>query len=181
VVVRTDALTSIRIVHAIKAGRIDVGVIRSPSMADPALAITPLLSVPLDHIAVAADHRWARRRIVALDELDGERVLIVDASDSPVVHRSTVEWFRDRDIHPVWVPHSATQIERSLDQVAAGLGAEWLNRWQAASARARRDIRVLALREPLRHDEFVIATRSPASIVTLPFREALVEAARAEL
>ncbi|MFM2070424.1 MAG: hypothetical protein RLZZ623_687, partial [Actinomycetota bacterium] len=163
VAVRADGLTSGQIFEGLHQGRLDIGIARLPAPSDSGLAVAPLASVALDLLAVPHDHPLAARRSVRLEQLDGETLLLVDENDSPVVHRSTVAFFEARGITPRWVTHSATQTERALDQVAAGIGCAWLNRWQAGAARKRRDVRVLRLTEALRIDEFVIAHRSDAA------------------
>jgi DNA-binding transcriptional LysR family regulator len=179
VAVRADGLTSAQIFEGLHRGRLDIGVARVPGTTDSTLIVTPLSGVALDLLAVPRNHSLATRRSVRLEQLDGETLLLVDESDSPVVHRSTIAFFEARGITPRWVTHSATQTERALDQVAAGIGCAWINRWQAEAARRRRDVRVLRLAEPLRIDEFVIVHRRDASAEwVVPLVDTLLVAAR---
>jgi DNA-binding transcriptional LysR family regulator len=180
IAVRADGLTSGRIFEALRLGRLDMGVARAPAPDDDVTTSIPLARVPLDLLAVPLHHPLARRRSVSVDLLEGETLLLVDENDSPTVHRSTVAFFDARGVHPRWLTHSATQTERALDQVAAGLGCAWVNRWQAVAARKRRDLRVVRLAEAMRLDEFIVVHRidtQPAWFV--PLIDTLLVAARA--
>ena len=134
-----------------------MGVARGPVPAGLGLASLALPELRIDHIVIAADHRLTSREAVQPEDLDGERLLMVDRSDSPMVHDASVEFFTDRGLRPVWVSHGATQIERVLDMVASGMGCGWMNPVQAMRHRARGDVVVRPLTEAVRADAYVVA------------------------
>jgi DNA-binding transcriptional LysR family regulator len=156
--VSADGLTSAAIYDAVRRGTIDVGITRVPVPSPDQFAVTPLARIPLDRVAVPKGHVLARKRVIDPSDLDGQAALIVDASDSPVVHRLISGFFNARNVHPRWVNHAANQIERGLDQTAAGSGVSWLNPWQAERAAKRRDVTIRPMSEPILWDEFVVVS-----------------------
>jgi DNA-binding transcriptional LysR family regulator len=169
IVVRPDALTSLRSVEAIRAGRLDIAVVHPPLPDRRRFASQPLARVPMDHVALPAAHRLAALGVVEAADLDGEPLLLVDRADAPTGHDETIAYCTAVGIRPVWVVHPATQAERMLDMVAVGAGIGWLNHWQAG--RAQRDgVAVRPLRPVIRIDEFHLVWRSAdASSATLAF------------
>jgi DNA-binding transcriptional LysR family regulator len=163
--VRPDALTSLRSMEALRAGRISVGVVRAPLPDDRTIASQPLARVPMDHLALPNGHPLAAKQVVSAIDLDGEPVLLVDRGDAPTAHDETVAYCRALGVRPAWVHHPATQAERMLDMVAVGSGIGWLNQWQAHRVQ-RDDVTVRPLAPVERFDEFVLVWRAddPSSV-----------------
>ena len=157
--VRPDALTSLRSMEALRAGRISVGVVRPPLPAARTIASQPLARVPMDHVALPSGHPLAGSEVVKATDLDGEAVLLVERGDAPTAHDETVAYCDALGVRPTWVHHPATQAERMLDMVAVGAGIGWLNQWQAESVQ-RDDVTVRPLVPVKRFDEFVLAWRT---------------------
>jgi DNA-binding transcriptional LysR family regulator len=179
VAISADGLTSALIYEAIRRHQLDIGIVRLPVPSPDLFATTALAHLPLDRVALAKGHPLTRKRVIQPSDLDGHSALIVDAVDSPMVHRSISGFFSSRDVHPRWVHHAANQIERALDQTAAGSGVSWLNPWQADRAAKRRDITIRPLSEPILWDDFVVITaRDEPRLAVHDLTAALVTAAQ---
>jgi DNA-binding transcriptional LysR family regulator len=172
--VRPDALTSLRSLDAIRAGRLDVAVVRPPVPDRTAFASRPLARVAMDHVAVPVGHRLAARDVVEAHDLEGEPVLLVDRTDAPTAHEETVAYCAALGVQPAWVLHPATQAERMLDMVALGTGIGWLNRWQAEQVR-RDDVAVRRLEPVVRIDDFHLVWRVGDASPTVAAFVALAE------
>ncbi|MEO6571542.1 MAG: LysR family transcriptional regulator [Ilumatobacteraceae bacterium] len=159
VVVHPATMTSVNIVDSLSTGRLSVGIVRGSVTDTERVASVPLARVPVDHVALAEGHRLAGREVILADDLEGERVLVVDRADAPHTHDHVVGYFAALGIRPNFVTHGATQIERVLDMVAIGSGAGWLNRWQAEREPRRDDVVVRSFRPAGMWDEFRIAWR----------------------
>jgi DNA-binding transcriptional LysR family regulator len=167
--VRPDALTSIRSVETIRAGRLDIAVVRPPLPDPRRFASQPLARVPMDHVALPATHRLAAQDVVEARDLDGEAVLLVERADAPTAHEETLAYCAAVGIRPAWVLHPATQAERMLDMVAVGAGIGWLNHWQAGGAQ-RDGVAVRPLRPVVRVDDFhLVWPSADASAATRAF------------
>jgi DNA-binding transcriptional LysR family regulator len=160
VAVRPAAMTSLNIFEALRNGRISVGIVRGPVTDPDVIASVPLAEVPVDHVVVPPDHRLARYDRVDISDLDGEPVLIVEREDAPRAHDEIAHYFAGLDIHPRWVTHGATQIERVYDMVSVGAGIGWLNTWQAERESGRTDVAIRPLFPVGMHDVFRIAWRA---------------------
>jgi DNA-binding transcriptional LysR family regulator len=158
IAVRPSALTSLRTFNDLRDGRLRVGLVRPPIPYPDHLASQLLARVPLDHVAIPQNHRLAQREVVDAADLDGQPVLLVERDDAPTYHDSTVSYLAALDVHPAWVVHPASQVERMLDMVAVGSGIGWLNAWQAAHV-SRDGVIIRPLRPVERFDEFHLAWR----------------------
>lgn len=159
VVVHPASMTSVNIVDAIQSGRLGVGVVRASVETADRVASVPLARVPIDHVAVPRDHPLAASARIAVDDLDGEPVLVVDRTDAPHAHDEVLAYAGAAGIRPVWVTHGATQIERVFDMVAIGAGIGWLNTWQAEREAGRDDVAVRPLDPVGMWNEFRVAWR----------------------
>jgi DNA-binding transcriptional LysR family regulator len=160
VAVRPAAMTSLNIFEALRNGRISVGIVRGPVTDPDVIASVPLAEVPVDHVVVPPDHRLATFDRVDITDLEGEPVLIVEREDAPRAHDEIAHYFAGLDIHPRWVTHGATQIERVYDMVSVGAGIGWLNTWQAERESGRTDVAIRPLVPVGMHDVFRIAWRA---------------------
>jgi DNA-binding transcriptional LysR family regulator len=156
IAVRPAAFTSLRIYEAIKAGRIRVGIVHAPVPA--ALASRPLARVAFSHVAIPESHPLASREAVAATDLNGQPALLVDRTDAPTYHDATLAYCAEHGVHPEWVMHAASQVERMLDMVSVGTGIGWLNAWQAGNV-SRDGVAVRPLSPVTRFDEFHLAWR----------------------
>jgi DNA-binding transcriptional LysR family regulator len=159
VVVHPASMTSVNIVDAIQSGRLGVGVVRASVETADRVASVPLARVPVDHVAVPADHPLAGRAGVTAGDLDGQPVLVVDRADAPHAHDEVLAYASSLGIRPAWVTHGATQIERVFDMVAIGSGIGWLNTWQAEREAGRDDVAVKPLDPVGMWNEFRVAWR----------------------
>lgn len=159
VIVHPASMTSVNIVDALQSGRLGIGVVRASVETADRVASVPLARVPIDHVAIPADHPLAARERVKVADLDAEPVLVVDRADAPHSHDELLAYAVALGIHPVWVSHGATQIERVFDMVAIGSGIGWLNSWQADREVGRDDVVVRPLDPVGMWHEFRVAWR----------------------
>ena len=158
VAVRPSAFTSLRIFKDLREGRLSVGLVHPPVPHPDMLVSQVLARVAFDHVAVPQRHPLAEQPTVYATDLDGQPVLLVERDDAPTYHDATVAYCAALDVHPAWVVHPATQVERMLDMVAVGSGVGWLNAWQAAHV-TREGVVIRPLRPIERYDEFHLVWR----------------------
>ncbi len=176
-VVRADGLTSLRILDAVRAGTLAVGIVRGPVPDPERVASKPLARVPVDHVAVPPQHRFAGADVVNAGDLDAEPVLVVDRAEAPTAHDEIEAYCAAAGARPQWITHAAVQVERVLDQVALGTGIGWLNAWQAEPASRRTDVAVRPLQPVALFDTFHVVWRAgDRAEATAQFVQALVDA-----
>jgi DNA-binding transcriptional LysR family regulator len=159
VVVHPASMTSVNIVEGIQSGRLGVGVVRASVETADRVTSVPLARVPIDHVAVPAEHPLAALDRVTVADLDGQPVLVVDRADAPHAHDEVLAYASAFGFRPAWVTHGATQIERVFDMVAIGSGIGWLNTWQAEREAGRDDVVVKPLAPVGMWNEFRVAWR----------------------
>jgi DNA-binding transcriptional LysR family regulator len=159
VVLHPASMTSLQIAESIAAGRVAVGIVRGAVGDAERVTSVPLARVPVDHVAVPLDHRLATAEVVDAGDLDGEPLLVVDRAAAPHAHDTVVGYLAALGVHPAWVTHGPSQIERVFDMVAIGNGIGWLNTWQAEREAARTDVAIRPLRPVGMWDEFRVAWR----------------------
>jgi DNA-binding transcriptional LysR family regulator len=176
-VVHADGLTSLRILDGVRARTLAAGIVRGPVPDPERVASTPLARVPVDHVAVPPQHRFAAADVVSAGDLDAEPVLVVDRAEAPTAHDEIEAYCASAGARPHWITHAAVQVERVLDQVALGSGIGWLNAWQAAPAAERPDIAVRPLRPVELFDTFhVVWRRGDDAQMTAGLVQSLVDA-----
>jgi DNA-binding transcriptional LysR family regulator len=142
------------------SGRLSVGILRGPIDEVDRVASVPLARVPVDHVAVPLGHRLAAAAVVDAHDLEREPLLVVDRADAPQTHDVITGYLNGLGVHPTWVTHGATQIERVFDMVAIGSGIGWLNTWQAEREAGRADVAIRPLHPIGMWDEFRVAWRA---------------------
>jgi DNA-binding transcriptional LysR family regulator len=162
VAVRPSSLTTIRIIEAMRSGRIDVGIIRGDAPAG--LASSPLAAVPIDHVALPPNHRLAAQDVVHRTDLAGVEVLVVDRAEGPAYHDATLGYLAGLSPPPRYVEHGAAQVERMLDMVAVGSGIGWLNAWQAEREFGRSDVCIRPLKPVAWFDDYRVAWRTDSEL-----------------
>jgi DNA-binding transcriptional LysR family regulator len=162
VAVRPSSLTTIRIIEAMRSGRIDVGIIRGEAPAG--LASAPLAAVPVDHVALPPTHRLATQEVVHRADLAGAEILVVDRAEGPAYHDATVAYLVGLDPPARQVEHGAAQVERMLDMVAVGSGIGWLNAWQAEREFGRGDVCIRPLDPVAWYDDYQVAWRPDSAL-----------------
>jgi DNA-binding transcriptional LysR family regulator len=159
VVVHPSSMTSVNIVESIASGRLALGIVRA-SVTDPdRVASVPLARVPVDHVVMSPTHRLTAADRVSAADLEGEPVLIVERSDAPYAHDTIAAYLDRLGVHPSWVTHGATQIERVFDMASIGSGIGWLNAWQAEREAGRDDVAIRPLEPIGMWDEFRVGWR----------------------
>ena len=160
VLVHPASMTSLNIAESLASGRLSVGILRGPIEEVDRVASVPLVRVPVDHVAVPLGHRLADASVVAAQDLEHEPLLVVDRADAPQTHDVITGYLAGLGVHPAWVTHGATQIERVFDMVAIGSGIGWLNTWQAEREAGRSDVAIRPLRPIGMWDQFRVAWRA---------------------
>ena len=155
--VRPGSLTTLRIVESMRAGRIDVGIVRG--QVPSGLASAELAQVPVNHVALPPGHPLTARAVVHQADLAGADILVVERNEAPAYHDQTVGYLLGLSPPPRLIMHPATQVERMFDMVAVGAGIGWLNAWQAERERDRADIELRPLEPTAWFDEYRVAWR----------------------
>jgi len=160
VIVHPAAMTSLNIAESIGSGRMAVGIVRGAVDDVDRVATVPLARVPIDHVALPLGHPLAERDVVQISDLEDQPLLVVERSDAPHAHDMIVGYVNRLGVHPAWMTHGATQIERVFDMVAIGSGIGWLNTWQAERDSTRTDVAIRPLEPVGMWDEFRVAWRA---------------------
>ncbi|CAA9475619.1 MAG: Transcriptional regulator, LysR family [uncultured Solirubrobacteraceae bacterium] len=105
--------------EALRAGRIDVGVIRPP-VREPGLALESIHTEPFV-VALPEEHGLAARREVALADLVGEPFVLLARREAPGLHESLEQAMADAGGVPR-VVQEAREMQTVVGLVAAGLG-----------------------------------------------------------
>lgn len=104
---------------ALKRGVIDIGLLR-PQPAPPDVEIQPVIEEPF-LVAVPFSHRFAKRRLIRLNELDGEAMVMFPHRESPLFHSRILAMCERAGFSPR-VAQQATQIHTVAGLVGAGIG-----------------------------------------------------------
>lgn len=105
--------------EALRAGRIDVGVIRPP-VREPGLALETIHTEPLV-VALPGDHALASREEVALAELLEEPFVLLARREAPGLYESLGQAMADAGGAP-HVVQEAREMQTVVGLVAAGIG-----------------------------------------------------------
>ena len=119
VVLELVEMTMLEQVAALRAGDIDIGMMRSLNGCDD-IAFEMVLREPF-YLAVATDHPFARRRRVPMRELTGQPLIMFPRETSPLFHLRITAAFERAGVTPMIV-QEAMQIHTVMGLVAAGLG-----------------------------------------------------------
>jgi DNA-binding transcriptional LysR family regulator len=111
--------TSPQVVTAVEGGEASVGVGDSVS---PSLQYL-VLGVETDFaVYMPAEHRYADRSGLAVEDLDGEPLIVVARDINAEAYDSVITFFEERQIHPVYRPVPITSPSQCIDLVAVGQG-----------------------------------------------------------
>jgi LysR family hydrogen peroxide-inducible transcriptional activator len=139
----------------LKAGQIDAAILALPFDA-AGVEITPLYDEDF-RVIVPAKHPWARRRQVAIDELDGENLLLL-----PIGH-----CFRDQILQacrefarPAPAGKQGNSLETIRNMVASGMGISVLPATALTPKYASPLVKALDFAPPRPMRRVVLATRS---------------------
>lgn len=149
--------------HMLRAGLLDAAIVALPFDA-PGVELTPLYEEEF-LVVVPSGHPWARRRSVAVDELEGENLLLL----------SMGHCFRDQILdacrefaRPPDAGRQGNSLETIRNMVASGMGISVLPATALAPAWSNPLIRTIELRRPRPARRVVIAAREgfprPAAI-----------------
>jgi DNA-binding transcriptional LysR family regulator len=129
---RLRELPTARQLPALKAGRIDVGVIRPPVL-EPDLMIEELWHEPVV-VALPVGHALARRRRLVPADLHRERFVMLDRHEAPGLHHSLAALIAEIGEPPLI--QEVSEIQTVLGLVAAGMGISLIGESVAARERS---------------------------------------------
>jgi DNA-binding transcriptional LysR family regulator len=135
-----------------------------------------VLSEPF-RVAVASDHRLARRRRITMRELSGQPLIMYPRHTSPLFHLRITGAFERAGVTPTIV-QEATQIHTMMGLVSAGLGIAIVP--ASAHHLPHQNVILVDLADPPEPADVCIAWMKAAALPLLaPFRAAAREATRA--
>lgn len=123
---------SIRLLPRLLSGRLSLALVRPPEHRGREIEFRPLLEETAV-VAVAASHRFARRRQLAIEDLADEPVIVPDRRSRPHSHALTMTLFERAGVRPA-VAQLADEKQTIINLVAAGLGIAIVPRWAAKMA-----------------------------------------------
>ncbi|RAI34829.1 LysR family transcriptional regulator [Rhodoplanes roseus] len=167
-------MTMVEQVRALRAGDIDIGLLRSlPDVPD--IAFETVLREPF-RLAVPADHGFAGRRSVALREMSGQPLVLFPRETSPLFHARITAAFERAAVTPVIV-QEATQIHTVMGLVAAGIGLALVP--SSAERLPRAGAVLIDLVDPPEPADVSVAWRAASRpLLVPPFLDAAHEAAK---
>ena len=113
-------LTTVQQIDALKAGRIDVGFGRMRFEEDERIAAEVVREEALV-VALPADHRLARRRRLALEELAVEPLLLFPARPRPSFADQVLAAFHARELKPL-IAFELNELQTAIGLVVAHMG-----------------------------------------------------------
>jgi DNA-binding transcriptional LysR family regulator len=119
VVLDLAEMTMLEQVKALRTGDIDVAVMRTLGDCRD-IVFETIVGEPFC-LAVASDHRFARRRRIPMRELSGQPVIMFPRETSPLFNLRITAAFERAGVTPMIV-QEATQIHTVLGLVSAGIG-----------------------------------------------------------
>ena len=118
--------TPLGLIAGVRDGAVDAAVVSLPA-ATKGLRVTTLEAQPLI-VALPAAHARAFDDAVALEQLDPERLIVLQRAANPALHDAVVSLCRAAGVAPALVEAAAPRVEAVLLAVAAGGGAALLPR-----------------------------------------------------
>jgi DNA-binding transcriptional LysR family regulator len=118
--------TPLGLIAGVRDGAVDAAVVSLPA-ATKGLRVTTLEAQPLI-VALPSAHARALDDAVALEQLDPERLIVLERAANPALHDAVVSLCRAAGVAPALVEAAESRIEAVLLAVAAGGGAALLPR-----------------------------------------------------
>lgn len=123
---------TIRLLPRVLSGRLDLAFVRPPKSLSQGLLCRHLFhETPV--LAVATSHRLARRRKIAVMDIEGQPLIVPDRRSRPHSHDLTMKLFEEAGIEPR-VVQVADEKQTIVNLVSAGLGIAIVPRWTARMA-----------------------------------------------
>ncbi len=131
-----------RLLPRLLTGRLDIAFVRPPENPDKRLESLFLLHETVV-VAVPAAHPAAHRKLLSIEDLVDEPLIVPARRSRPHSHDVTVKAFTNAGLR-AHVAQVADEKQTIINLVAAGLGAAIVPRWTARMA--PRDVRFIPLR-----------------------------------
>lgn len=173
VVLELSEMTMLELVKALRTGDIDVAVMRT--LSDYPDIVFETIVRELFHLAVATDHRFARRRRIPMRELSGQPLIMFPRDTSPLFNLRITAAFARAGVTPM-IAQEATQIYTVMGLVAAGIGIAVVP--HSAHRLPRTNTVLIDLSDPPEAADICLAWMKATSLPLLaPFQKAAREAA----
>ncbi len=125
---------SVRLLPRLLSGRLDLAFVRPPEHRGRELEFVDLFhETPV--VAVAAGHRFARRRHLSIADLVDEPLIVPDRRSRPHSHDLTLRLFEKAGMRPA-IAQIADEKQTIVRLVASGIGLAIVPRWASKTALA---------------------------------------------
>jgi len=128
-----EELPSPALLEQVRSGRLDLGYVRGIEPPAGGLSSRAFASEPYV-LAVPEGHPLQSRKLVALEDLDGEALLFFPRSFSPPIHDALLRALHEASVRPRLV-QEARSLQAEMALVAAGIGACLVARSAASQPR----------------------------------------------
>jgi DNA-binding transcriptional LysR family regulator len=118
---------TIRLLPRVQSGRLDIAFVRPPKGMASTLVCRPLFhETPV--VAIAASHRLANRKRVAIEDVADQPLILPDRNSRPLSHDLAIKLFEDAGCEPE-ILQIANEKQSIVDLVSAGMGIAIVPRW----------------------------------------------------
>lgn len=152
----------------VRSGALTAALVRGP-VTEAGLVVVAFGSYEDSFLAVPAGDALARRRRISLTALEGRAVLVNERDAAPRIHDTTVQFFAEYGVAPLWRHHRVQEYEQEMTLVAAGVGATLVHSHQATTSYPGVVIRPLVQPGP-RYDLQVMCRSADTSAVARTIR-----------
>lgn len=123
---------TIRLLPRVQSGRLDIAFVRPPKSMASSLICRPLFhETPV--VAIAASHRLASRRRVAIEDLADQPLILPDRRSRPLSHDLAIKLFEDAGCEPE-ISQIVDDKQAVVELVSAGMGIAIVPRWTSRMA-----------------------------------------------
>lgn len=175
VTVSTDVLPTPEVLAAVRDGRADVGVARTPAPLDGVRLRT--LRRDAEGILVAADHALAGTPAVDLGAVSEYPVVLHPHVANPAHHDFIRDLFQSRDLHPTFIERDIA-FDLSQRVITEGTAIALVGR--SVAARLPRDMRWIPLAEPVFVTTALVLTAGEPAAAAERFAEVALSHAEAQ-
>jgi DNA-binding transcriptional LysR family regulator len=118
---------TIRLLPRVQSGGLDIAFVRPLKSMASSLVCRPLFrETPV--VAIAASHRLARRKRIAIEDLADQPLLLPDRHSRPLSHDFAIKLFEDAGREPE-IAQIVDENRNIVDLVSIGMGIAIVPRW----------------------------------------------------
>ncbi|QJF52606.1 LysR family transcriptional regulator [Roseobacter ponti] len=118
---------TIRLLPRVLTGRLDIAIVRPPEVRDARLEFRPLFSETLV-VAVPQNHRLAARKVIRVEDMAEEPLIVPDRRSRPHSHDMTMKLFLEAGL-TARVAQIAEEKQTIVSLVGTGVGLAIVPRW----------------------------------------------------